>query len=138
MKQLSPSPGKVSRGDVEGSGETPHATSRLAALVWRREPAVWFWFWLRAEVTPRLAVAQDVENLVGPQCAIYLANVGRNGSMSGDQKKQSHTEWYFQFFRPTAGAFLLHDIYICLSLDFKSRPDPEGLFITLMTTAGSV
>ncbi|UYV64138.1 hypothetical protein LAZ67_2006685 [Cordylochernes scorpioides] len=33
-------------------------------------------------------------------------------SMPGDQKKQSHTEWYFQVFRQAQPLFLLHDVYL--------------------------
>ncbi|UYV67092.1 hypothetical protein LAZ67_4003869 [Cordylochernes scorpioides] len=54
-------------------------------------------------------VAQDVGSSTPGKATLYLANVSIVcsplewlHSMSGDQKKQSHTEWYFQVFRPTA------------------------------------
>ncbi|UYV73432.1 hypothetical protein LAZ67_10003172 [Cordylochernes scorpioides] len=57
---------------------------------------------------------QDIWILTDSRSAIqHLSHTGelrdkeRLHSMSGDQKKQSHTEWYFQVFRSTTGAFLL-------------------------------
>ncbi|UYV82899.1 K02A2.6-like [Cordylochernes scorpioides] len=63
-------------GDVEGSGENPHATSRLAAGTGRDwNTAVWFW--LRAGVTPRLAMcdAMIIMAMIIMQFDFALTNV---------------------------------------------------------------